>query len=295
MGFILFHGNDFKLIRREVRLYEEGLKKEFPDIEQDTPENPTLAQIQNKISSGSLFAEKQILKIFEPEKISGFEKILDLNPDAFVILVSDKETNPFKKVKGLEVRSLNLPRNYEIEKLLFRRFARRMAPEAVEYLSRNLSSLVDLDELEEEMKAQGIEFLGLEELYRLKGDTEARVFLIVDAILQKKVSAAIVEINEFLQAGGYEGLLLNQLSNQFQKILMARRLLDSKKTEQEIIEILGGHPFAAKKFLQTVRTFSQVKIESLILSLTRTGFQMRYYDKTFIPYFIEKLILETAG
>ncbi len=298
MDIILFHGNDFKLVRKEVQKYEEKIKKEYPLIEQDTPENPNLAQIYDKVTTQSLFSEKQLIKIFEPEKVfdnESLKNILKRQSSAILFLISSKDSNPFKKAKGLEVLTFNLPRHYEIEKILVRRFGKKINPAALDYLSKTVTSLIDIDELEEKMKNLDIHFLDLKTLSDFNQDSEAQIFLVIDTIFQKKTETAILEVNEFLQGKDLLPYFLGTLFSQLEKLLMVRKLWDNKKTESEIASILGGHPFVAKKILQTSLTFSRAKLENLILSLSKTAYQTRFYDSEFVPYFIEKLIFEITA
>lgn len=295
MPFHVFHGNDIKLLRRELKNWEDSLSKKNPDLETYSPDNPVLGQILEKISSDSLFGGLQYIKIYEFEKLAQFEKIFDYPGEHYVALVSFQEKNPLKKKKkGVELHSFNLPRSYQLEKTIYQRFQGKMAPEAVAYLSKNMTSLVDLDELEDTMADAGLSFLSLADLSKIQGDTESKAYLIVEDILAKKAEAAIIEMNHFLEGGAYHGSLISNLSSQIEKLYTLKKLKEQGK-DYQATEILKLHPFVLKKLGQTASTFPLKKLEKMILSIPKLDYQIKAYGMNFAPYFLEKFILEIAS
>ncbi len=295
MAITIFHGNDIKLLRKEIDVFETKLKQSIPDLPVYSPENPEIEQILNKISSGSLFGTKELVKIFEFDKINGIEKIMNY-PNNFyeIILVSFKEKIPAKITKKLkaDIKAYNLPKNYQIKKIIEQKLKNKISPDIIEYLSKNITSLVDIDELEEKMKEENINYLTFEKLYEIKGDTEARIFLIIDDIIYKKKVAAIIGINEFLDAGGYTGQILNLLFSQISKLHQIKKLKNEGRSLKQIQEIITGHPFVIKKLTELTESYSIKELEYLVYNIPQVDMKIRMNAPVFSKIFLEKLILE---
>ena len=293
MPYYLYHGNDLKLLKKEIERFEKYLISQNPNMEIfNTTDNISLSAILDKISSGSLFSSKQFIKIYEVEKYSWLEELLDYETDNEILLISYKESFTLKNKKKIAIHTFNLPKNYELEKLIPTAFQSQISPECVDYLSKNLSSIIDLEELKESMKENNITYLTLSDVYKIKGDTQAKIFLVIDDIINQKINSALSEIHEFLESGGYIGQLINLLTSQLDKIYQIKKLQEKKFLDKEISENLGITPFIFSKLKKTALLYSIKKLESLILSIPKMDFQIRYYDKSFSHYFLEKLILE---
>ncbi len=295
MPFIIFNGNDIKVLRREVRKYEKSIVEKNPNIDIYAPENPTLSEILNKISSASLFSNSEIIKIYDFDKIPNITQIYDYNVDNYyLILMSNKDRIPAKMTKKniTLIKTFNLPRDYEIEKLIFSRYGNKFSPEVTSFLSRNITSIIDLEELVDKMEKDDINYLNLEDLYKIKGDTEAKIFLIIDDIINKKINTAIIEINSFLDSGGYIGQIISLLSSQLNKIYSIKKLKSTGTPEKEIASILGGHPFVVKKLIKTSSLYTLQELEKLIIDLPEMDFNIKSNGPTFSRIFIENFILQ---
>lgn len=294
MPFYLYHGNDLKLLKKQTDFFESNLKKHFPDLEVISfSDNITLPAVLDKMTSSSLFSSKQLLKVYEIEKLNWIEKITEYETEAEVLLISYKETPPLKNKKKISLESFNLPRNYELEKIIPPFFKQQISPEAVDYLSKNISSILDLDDLKQIMQEHQLAFLDLETIYKIKGDTEAKIFLIIEDIFNQKLSS-IAEVNEFLDSGGYIGLLINLLNSQLEKFYTIKKLQAAQHQDKEIAEKLKISPFLFTKLKKTLQLYSLKKLENLCLLLPKMDFHIRYYDNRFAHYFLEKFILDLA-
>ena len=295
MPFVLYHGNDIKLIRKKTSVFEKKMQNENPDLQIVIPENPSYESLMNQLSSGSLFGEKILYKIYDCEKIPKIETLLEKEIEDIVLMISYQETLPFRKnLKKLEKENFNLPKNYELEKYLINKFKNKISAEAVFYLSKSITSTLDIDEIEESMVLEKIDYLDLEAVYRVKGDSEAKIFLIIEDILNKKINQSVLSVNDYLADGGSAIPLTLLLLNQIQKYLAVKKALQEGTGETELASSLKMHPFLVKKMIQSSKGFSIQKLESLIMSIPKLELQMRKFDPVFIPYFIEKLILEIS-
>jgi DNA polymerase III delta subunit len=295
MPIVVFHGNDIKLLRKELGKWEERMQGEIPDLEIYAPDQPALSEILNKISSDSLFGGTELIKIYDFEKVPKIEALLDYQTEHFITLISYQEKNPLKKKKGIEIKEFNLPRSYQLEKIIFQRFRGKMSPETVEYISRNITSLVDLDEIEEKMEEENIPFLDLEKFSRIRGDIEIKVFLIIEDILNQKIQSSIIEMNQYLDSGGNPGALVSQLFHQINRLLSVKKMNESGVPEKEISESLKVHPFVIKKMIQTASLYSMAKMEKVLMGIPRLELSLRYHDPAFHRYFFEKWILEMGN
>lgn len=295
MPYTLFYGNDLKLVKKELDLFEKRAVSENPGLEVfSTGEGTTLSGILDKITSENLFSAKQLIKIYEIEKVNWIEKILDYDTDNQIVMVSYKTTCPIKNKKKVNCIELNLPKNYELEKIIANRFKSKIAPEALEYLSKNMASLLDLDEMEDLMAEEKIELLTLDAIYRNKGDTEAKIFLIIEDIINHKIQSAIPEVSDFLESGGYSGQMISLLASQLEKLYQIKKLSEGRVSDKEIAENLQISPYILGKLKRTAGNFSVKKLEALLLLIPKIDYQIRYYDKAFTQYFLEKLILEAG-
>lgn len=296
MPFTLFYGNDIKLLREELKFWEEKLYASHPDLDLWNPDTTTVKEILEKISSKSLFAQKQFIKIYEIEKLSNFQKLLEYETDDIVVFVSYQEKNPFKaKKKGLEVKCFNLPKDYEIEKLLFKELRGICSDEVLNYLSKNINSLTDIRELKEKITQLNISYLDMSQLYKVQGDLKAKAYLIAEDICQKKLHSSIIEINQFLESGESPTTLINSISKRFEQLLQIKILSSNNLLEAEIAEKLKLHPFIVKKLKATSNRYSLSKLENLNLKVPQLEFYSRNYDKEFLPYFFEQFVMDVCA
>jgi DNA polymerase-3 subunit delta len=91
---------------------------------------------------------------------------------------------------------------------------------------------------------------------------EARIFDFVDAIGQRRMKAAQAELHKLLDAE--EPLyVLGMIVRQFRFILLAKELLEARRSEAEVATTLGLHPFPAGKICAQSRNFSLPGLEAI--------------------------------
>lgn len=91
---------------------------------------------------------------------------------------------------------------------------------------------------------------------------EARIFDFVDAIGQRRARVAQAELHKLLD---HEEPLyvLGMIVRQFRFILLAKELLESRRSEAEVATTLGLHPFPAGKVCAQSRNFSLAGLEAI--------------------------------
>ncbi|PKL15195.1 MAG: hypothetical protein CVV50_00885 [Spirochaetae bacterium HGW-Spirochaetae-6] len=296
MAVKIFFGNDIKQLRKILEREEEKLVQQSPELELYVPDNPSLPVLMDKLSSGSLFAGKELVKIYDFDKIAGIEKLaayLNDAHDIFLISYKDKIPAKLSKIFQAEIFDCKLPESYQLEKILQKEFSAQATPEVIRYLSQSLSSLVDIDELKEEMQKKNIQQLDMQKLYGLVGDLQAQVFLIVDDILEKKTKTAIMQVNQYLDAGGkLPGLLIN-LGSQLNKLSGLKEALPGK-SDQDLAAILGINPKIVWKYKKMAGNHKQQVLSEAQRLLPQLELKTRMHQNM-QRYFMEKFILELAS
>lgn len=104
--------------------------------------------------------------------------------------------------------------------------------------------------------------------------SEARVFDFVDYIGQRQSRPALAELHKLLEKE--EPLyVLSMVVRQFRFILLARELLEARRSEAEIAQTLGLHPYPASKVCAQSRNFSLPALERLYRRLLEADVEMK--------------------
>jgi DNA polymerase-3 subunit delta len=91
---------------------------------------------------------------------------------------------------------------------------------------------------------------------------EAKVFDMVDAVGQRRGPAAQRELHRLLESA--EPLYaMSMIVRQFRLLLQAREMLDERKSEADISQALGLHPFPTGKVCQQARSFNLPDLERI--------------------------------
>ena len=91
---------------------------------------------------------------------------------------------------------------------------------------------------------------------------EAKVFDMVDAVGQRRGPAAQRELHKLLESAD-PLYALTMIVRQFRLLLQARELLDERRSEADISQALGLHPFPTGKVCQQARSFSLPDLERI--------------------------------
>lgn len=100
-------------------------------------------------------------------------------------------------------------------------------------------------------------------------NSEARIFDFVDAIGQRRGKQALAELHKLLDKE--EPLyVLGMVVRQFRFILLAKELLEARRSEAEVAATLGLHPFPAGKVCAQSRNFTLPALEAIYHRLLET-------------------------
>ena len=100
------------------------------------------------------------------------------------------------------------------------------------------------------------------------------IFALVDALGLGKGREAQSMLHRLLDEGDAFSLF-GMVVRQFRLLLMAREMLDSSATQQEIQQGLGLHPFVAEKITKQARGFSISTLENIYRRLLRMDEQAK--------------------
>lgn len=89
-------------------------------------------------------------------------------------------------------------------------------------------------------------------------------FELVDAVAERRRSAAFEVLQELLAQGEPPVLLLAMVSRHFIQMLEAFWLLKEGFPPRELAGVMGVHPFAAKKIIKQVRLYSLSEMERIL-------------------------------
>lgn len=96
---------------------------------------------------------------------------------------------------------------------------------------------------------------------------ERTLFELVDAVAERKGSAALEVMKELLAQGKPPVLLVSMVSRQFIQMLEAFWLLKEGIPPRELAGVMGVHPFVAKKLMTQLRSYQLSEIEKILEGL----------------------------
>lgn len=91
------------------------------------------------------------------------------------------------------------------------------------------------------------------------GEDSADIFKFIDAISQKETGAAMSEMRVILARGEFPLIVLTHVARQTRLLIQAKE--NAKLTQDAFAQLIGVHPFVAKKALQQAGRFSMAQLE----------------------------------
>lgn len=97
----------------------------------------------------------------------------------------------------------------------------------------------------------------------VRASFESQIFALIDAVSRKQSGEALRLLREERWSGANDFYLMTMLARQVRILLAARALLDENPyaTKQQLVDVMGVHPFVAQKALAQAKGFER---ESLI-------------------------------
>lgn len=190
------------------------------------------------------------------------------------------------KKLGAKVVQSELPKSKETTAWVWKRAQKlglRIEAPAVALLAQNLGAQVQLvdQELRKLQLYRGDEgAITVEDVrvmmpYMAIGDV---IFEMVDAIGQRKPSAAVTLLHRLIDPGTRSDEYLRifgMMVRQFRLLIQTRWLGEQGRTQQEITQRLGIHPFVGEKMLGQARQFSMEQLRQAYRLLHETDLAMK--------------------
>lgn len=284
----------------------------------------TLKEINEKISTGSLFVKKRMIvieDIFEnkSDKLFGdLENFLkkrdetaksdedniiifrdgDLNSkdrklkkDAqklFAYLLSQKYTQEFKQLSNLQLIDFVKKETAKLD--------RKIETAAATILINRTNS--DLWRLATELHklamaiSNGAEITSDEVKNQVSGTYDENIFALTDAISNCNKKAALSILEEQYLAGLSEDYILMMLTRQFKIMLQIKSAVENNLSQSQIASELKLHPYVVKKTLAQISNFSLENIKEKLNRLVALDFGNKIGQKeikTELVLFITKL------
>ena len=101
---------------------------------------------------------------------------------------------------------------------------------------------------------------------------EYNVFKIHDLLMKKDAADALHLLNDVLETEKSPFGVMGLIAGKFRAMYKARTLMDAKYPQDKAIQLIGGHPFAAKMALQDARSFSAEDLMAGINTLARIDY-----------------------
>jgi DNA polymerase III subunit delta len=301
---IFFYGEDS--FRIKYKLTE--LKNRFTDtvdqgsfsLSEINGEKANMAELSEKINTGSLFTKKRMIiikNIFANKQKEIFEKILILikkqtgSQDNILVFIDEKIINNklneqakklfsyLKKQKyGQEFNLLNQGQVLKFAKEKFQKKKQKINPKALSLLITKTNN--DLWRLENEINKLSSLFLNkeidsqaVEEM--VAGQIEEKIFILIDSFFTKNKTLAYKTLNEQLSADLSPDYILSMLIRQI-KILLEIKSAQKNISSDKLASTLNLHPFVVKKSLNQANQLSLNQLKKAFQQLI----EIDYKNKT---------------
>jgi DNA polymerase-3 subunit delta len=284
---IFVYGDDSFQVAEKVRFLKDGFRKKYDPTGLNTAEFPTsgksnidVGEVMNAVRSMPFLGKKRMVVIRDliastksaDEKmwVEGFKGAPD-----FTVVIFWETTEPsslekkplFVALKDLaEVLKIpfSLLKGADLSKWVVRRVKARggvITTRALqEFVLRVGSDLWQMNQEIEKLVAYAAgEQITPKIVDELVGASfEKKIFVLMDAISQRRRADAIRLLQEERLAGTDDHLLLTMLGRQVRILLGARAMLDEnpRVTKQELVSALALNPFVAQKALAQARSFT---------------------------------------
>ncbi len=263
-------GNDLNISHYEGEL-------DFPTIKADAETMPFLASKKLIIVKG---LSKIKVKQTQKDILSWFTE-----PPAScdVLLVEGELTAKNWLLAGAkgkaQIQNLSKLKPYEINRWIKETVVKKegeITPEAAEKLAALIGN--DLWRLDNEIQKL-ITYnkkITLENVNNIvKGEFQDNIFVLMDALSEKKLEKALSTITNFLDSDDNEVYLLTMLARQVRNLLSIKDLAGRGSREAEIATKLKLHPYVVKNTLRQSRNFTFNQLLALHTDLVEIDYNLK--------------------
>lgn len=260
-------------------------------------QNTSIKEINEKISTGSLFTKKKmtiIENIFEnkdkeifPELVeyikknkldSGDDILIFFDHDLEKLTVNQKKLFTFLK-KQKYIFELPLLNNAQLNIWIKNKTAKeeikiqlQVSQEIINLtgndlwrINNDVNKLINYKKKEKEIKVEDVKEL-------VSGDVDENIFALTDAISQKNKQLAIKLLEEQYEAGLSNEYIIFMLIRQLKILLQIKTELNKNLNADQIIQKLKLHPFIIKKGIIQARNFTILDLKNSLNRLIEIDF-----------------------
>lgn len=291
---------------RSRRLLQEMKNKFIKDVDADAQsltwldgQNATLAEISEKINTGSLFVKKRMViieNIFKNKRDKVLNELADYlkkftKDDDNVIILRDAEINTKDKPLRAEMKKLfaflsQQPYVQEFKTLSNSQLLLFVKQEAVRLhkkINASAASLLisltggDLWLIAGEIKKLA-HYTNEEEITPevirevTPGNFSEDIFALTDALSTRDKTLAAKLLTEQYEAGLSDDYILTMLIRQFKILLQIKAALENQISANDLAAHLKIHPFVAKKGVWQAKNFSIADLKNYLNALIRLDF-----------------------
>ncbi len=301
---IFFFGEDgFRIKQKLDDVRQHFIKNIDPgsfSLEEINGEKTSIAEISEKINTGSLFTKKRMLiikNIFKNNNDNLFKNLLSLiktkkddksNALVFIdenIVTTKLKENGKKLFLSLkkepysqEFKLLNHKQVYDLAKNIFLKKEQKINPSALSLLIEKTNN--DLWQLNNEInklsalaKDRQIEVEDINNM--VSGEYEEKIFILIDSFFEKRKSIAYKTLHEQLSASLSPEYILTMITRQI-KILLEIKSAQKITSSNNLAQVLNLHPYVVKKSLSQVNNFSLSNLKKIFNHLI----ELEYKNKT---------------
>ncbi len=281
--FISEEEHDFRAVYSEIeaKLYPDGLD-DFNFDRLDGKETD-LVEIVETAGTLPMMSDRKLLLIKNSQNIKDFDIetftnfISGENDHCFTLLKADSSPMKTKWAKALSKNNLvvNFPLRKEADLSVIvmknlKKAGYRVDPSAAKYLVSQVGS--DLDEISRQVaritvlcnKSEPI----TTEIIRdnVLRSRRRKYWELGDAAGNKNLKETMLILNEMLEDGEAEPLILGILSNFFKKISTARKLMDSGASRDQVCDAVS-QKWYRDKFINQVRNFNAQEVKNVFSAM----------------------------
>jgi DNA polymerase III subunit delta len=301
---IFFFGEDSFRIKQKLNDVRQHFIKNIDpgsfSLEEINGEKTSIAEISEKINTGSLFTKKRMIiikHIFKNSDYNLFKSILALikakkddksNALVFIdenIINTKLKENAKKLFLALkkepysqEFKLLNHKQVYDLAKNLLLKNNQPINPSALSLLIEKTNN--DLWQLNNEInklsalaKDRQIEVEDINLM--VKGEYEEKIFILIDSFFEKRKSVAYKTLHEQLSAGLSPEYILTMIIRQI-KILLEIKSAQKTTSSHNLAQVLNLHPYVVKKSLTQINNFNLNNLKKIFNYLI----DLEYKNKT---------------
>lgn len=281
---IFFYGEDsFRVKQKLNEVRQHFIKNIDPgsfSLEEINGEKTSIAEISEKINTGSLFTKKRMLvikDIFKNTNDGLFKNLLnfiktkkDDKSNALVFIdeniveakLKENSKKLFLTLKkepySQEYKLLNNKQVIDFAKSLLAKKSQKISFSALSLLIEKTGN--DLWQLNNEInklsalaKDRQIEVEDVNSL--VSSEYEEKIFILIDSFFEKKKSLAYKILHEQFSAGLSPEYILTMITRQI-KIMMEIKSAQKTTSNDNLAQVLKLHPYVVKKSLMQINNFS---------------------------------------